>query len=100
MSFPGLFLSAGSTMIIVDYFVSSKGQNAGCEDRLWTNVPYLLTLHYPYKIDEVILPQGITIEQTNLIKLKGKVKLIPKKIEKLIKIALKHMENFMEFVPD
>lgn len=95
LSFPGLMLPHGAAIILVDWYISSKQQSQGCEDRLWTSVSYLRAMHYPYKADELALPDGITLDNGQGVKMQGKVKVKPEKMARLVKAALAHTSNFM-----
>jgi hypothetical protein len=59
VSLSAIFLPHGASLIMVDYFIVQKNSSVGMKEKLWANLGYIRTFHYPFTAEEVQLPASL-----------------------------------------
>ena len=96
VSMSSMFLPHGSAMIVVDFWDVSRNNSKGMEERLWSNLGYVRSFHYPFVESEVVLEEAgrqRTVYQD--MRDWGRVRVDVVRMENLVRAAIAHVDSFM-----
>ena len=96
VSMSAMFLPHGSALVVVDFWDVLKGNTKGMEERLWSNLGYVRSFHYPFVESEVMLEEeGKKRSEPQDMRDWGRVRVDVVRMEKVVRAAIAHVDSFM-----
>ena len=96
VSMSSMFLPHGAALVVVDFWDVQKANTKGMEERLWSNLGYIRSFHYPFTEDEVLLEEpGRQRSVPQDMRDWGRVRVDVVRMEKIVRAAVAHVDSFM-----